>query len=139
MKLESSKRFAIFGLPGSGKSTFADKLGKELNFPVHHLDRHYFVAKWKIRNRSEFIAAQRKMVFKRPFFHDKSIVDIAKGCSKSHIGWSLLKYLWTFNKEKKAGLEELRKKYPSVHFRMFKSPQDADHFLNELKKAYGKN
>lgn len=38
------KKFAIIGLPGSGKSTFSVKLGKILNIPVHHLDRHIFEA-----------------------------------------------------------------------------------------------
>ena len=42
MKQEITKRIAIIGLPGSGKSTFASKLGRILNIPVHHLDKHMF-------------------------------------------------------------------------------------------------
>lgn len=56
------KRIAIFGLPGSGKSTFADKLGKKLNLPVHHLDRYFFVANWKERDRDEFLNWQQSRV-----------------------------------------------------------------------------
>jgi len=59
-----SKRFAIFGIPGSGKSTFANKLGRKLNIAVHHLDKHYFVAKWKTRDRNEFLVAQQAMLDK---------------------------------------------------------------------------
>lgn len=57
-----NKRIALFGLPGSGKSTFAAKLGKILNIPVHHLDKHYFEANWKARKREEFLATQQAMV-----------------------------------------------------------------------------
>jgi shikimate kinase len=39
---ENPRRIAIIGLPGSGKSTFSIKLGKLLNIPVYHLDRHVF-------------------------------------------------------------------------------------------------
>ena len=56
------KRIAIFGLPGSGKSTFADKLGKKLELPVHHLDRHFFVENWKERDREDFLNWQQERV-----------------------------------------------------------------------------
>lgn len=59
---EPPKRYALFGLPGSGKSTFASRLGKILNIPVHHLDRHYFLANWEIRDREEFLQVQQAMV-----------------------------------------------------------------------------
>ncbi len=42
MKNICYKKFSLIGLPGSGKSTFASKLGKILDIPVHHLDRHMF-------------------------------------------------------------------------------------------------
>ncbi len=62
MKHELPKRFALIGLPGSGKSTFAAKLGKLLHIPVHHLDRHMFEPGGKKRDKQEFIAAQKAMV-----------------------------------------------------------------------------
>lgn len=40
MKNHNPKKFALIGLPGSGKSTFASNLGKILEIPVHHLDQH---------------------------------------------------------------------------------------------------
>lgn len=161
-------------MPGSGKTTFADLLGKKLGIAVHHLDRHYFLANWEIRPREEFLKAQQEMVeseawiiegnsiatlemrfskadvvlyfnlpryvclwrvFKRPFHHNKSINDIPDGCSKGDISWSLLKYLWNFNSEKRASIEELKKKYPNVDFRMIASSKEADRFLKEYEKC----
>ncbi len=40
-------RIAIIGLSGSGKSTFANNLGKILNRPVTHLDKEYWTNNWK--------------------------------------------------------------------------------------------
>jgi len=41
------QRVAIIGSSGSGKSTFANKLGKRLDRPVVHLDREYYTSEWK--------------------------------------------------------------------------------------------
>lgn len=32
----------VFGLPGSGKTTFANRLSKITGIPVFHIDRHFF-------------------------------------------------------------------------------------------------
>ena len=40
-------RIAIIGIPGSGKSTFANKLGKNLGRPIIHLDKEYWTNGWK--------------------------------------------------------------------------------------------
>lgn len=174
MKIKRPKRLAIFGLPGSGKSTFANKLGKMLNIPTHHLDRHYFIAKWKMRPRHEFLAVQKEMIqedswiiegnsiatlemrfaradtviyfhlprylclwriFKRPFDHDDSLLDIPEGCSKNGMNWSLLKYLWTFDKQKNAKISELKMNYPDVEFHVFKSSIDAEKFLKKMENS----
>ncbi|MFA6076660.1 MAG: AAA family ATPase [Candidatus Paceibacterota bacterium] len=41
------ERILIIGLQGSGKSTFANKLGKALNREVIHLDKIYYESGWK--------------------------------------------------------------------------------------------
>ena len=41
------KRIAILGGPGTGKSTLAKNLGKELNLPIYHLDGINFLENWK--------------------------------------------------------------------------------------------
>ena len=75
MKQKTPKRFAIIGLPGSGKSTFAAKLGKLLGLPVHHLDRHQFLAGGKKRDKKEFLAIQRAILKEESW--------IIEGCSRS--------------------------------------------------------
>jgi len=55
-------KIMVFGLPGSGKSTFATKLAQALNMPIHHLDRHFYVANWVERDYREFLDQQQFFV-----------------------------------------------------------------------------
>lgn len=43
------KRIIVIGMMGSGKSTFANKLGKKINLPVIHLDKEYHLSNWEER------------------------------------------------------------------------------------------
>ncbi len=52
----------IFGMPGSGKSTFAVKLSDLLGLPVYHLDRFFFIKNWQERDPEEFLHIQKKLV-----------------------------------------------------------------------------
>jgi adenylate kinase family enzyme len=167
MEREKLKRIAVIGLPGSGKSTFAAKLGKILNVPVHHLDKHVFEGKKK-RDRQEFLLAKAALVneeswiiegcslstlemrFARAntviYFHlprllcigrtfrrlfDKNLADT--GCLNG-INWTLLKYIWNFDRDKRQSIEELRTRYPQVEFLIFRHSQDPDKYLEELQK-----
>lgn len=164
---QAPQRFAIIGLPGSGKSTFAAELGSLLGFPVHHLDRHRFEPGGKKRDKKEFIEVQQAMLAEKAW--------VVEGCSFStfemrfakadiliyfqfsrlvcyfrilkrlfnytsdygglrKITWELLKYIWNFDKEKRARIEELRRKYPQAEFLIFKNQREADLFLKSLKK-----
>jgi adenylate kinase family enzyme len=73
--LMKPKKFALIGLPGSGKSTFASKLGKRLGIPVHHLDRHMFEPDGKKRDKHEFIAIQQAILNEEAW--------VVEGCSFS--------------------------------------------------------
>ena len=168
MKPKHSKRFAIIGLPGSGKSTFATKLGKILNIPVHHLDKHMFDGKTK-RDRQEFLLIKEALVTeeswiiegcsistlemrfaradtviyfrfprllciwricKRFLQFDKNLAET--GCLRG-INWTLIKYIWRFDQEKSAAIEELRQKYPHVDFLVFNSSKEADKYMKGLR------
>ena len=61
MHQEHAKRFAIIGLPGSGKSTFATLLGKTLGIPVHHLDKHMFEKGGKKKDKEELLSIEQLM------------------------------------------------------------------------------
>jgi adenylate kinase family enzyme len=57
-------RIVIFGRPGSGKSTFAKKIATQLNLPLYHLDKYFFIENWVERDYSEFINMQLEIVNK---------------------------------------------------------------------------
>lgn len=171
MEKEKLKRIAVIGLPGSGKSTFATKLGKTLNIPVHHLDKHMFDGRTK-RNKEEFLSIKESLVneknwiiegcslstlemrfaradtiiyfhlprwlciwrvLKRLFTFDKAIADT--GCLNG-INWTLIKYIWNFEHDKRERIEELRKRYPNVEFLIFRHSQDPDEYLEKLEEKH---
>lgn len=55
-------KIVIFGLPGSGKSTFARKLAEHLELPIYHLDRHFFVKNWIQRDHQGFLEIHQNFV-----------------------------------------------------------------------------
>lgn len=169
MKKEKLKRIAVIGLPGSGKSTFAIRLGKILSIPVHHLDRHMFDGRTK-RDKQKFLSIKETLVnkeswiiegcslstlemrfvradtiiyfdlprwlciwrvFKRLFTFDKTIADT--GCLNS-INWTLIKYIWNFDRDKRESIEKLRKLYPDVEFLIFRHSQEPDKYLEKADK-----
>lgn len=169
MNNPSPKKFALIGLPGSGKSTFATKLGKMLNIPVHHLDKHMFEPGGKKKDKQEFIEIQQaildekawvvegcsfstfEMRFARAdvliYFHFSRFICFWRFFKRLFnykrdfgglraINWELLKYTWNFDKEKRARIEELRKKYPETEFLIFRGPKDADLFLKKNCSRY---
>ena len=48
------KRILILGGIGSGKSSFAKKLGLYMNYPVYHLDSIIYNSKWERAEKSEW-------------------------------------------------------------------------------------
>lgn len=64
------KRIMIFGIPGSGKSTFALKLSRLLHLPLFHLDKYFFVHGWEERNHEEFLQIQKGLVERESWIID---------------------------------------------------------------------
>lgn len=62
LKNHALKRIMIFGLPGSGKSTFSLKLSRYLYLPLYHLDKYYFMEHWTKRAKSDFLRIQQELV-----------------------------------------------------------------------------
>lgn len=62
--LLAAKKIMIFGIPGSGKSTFAFKLSPLLKLPLFHLDKYFFTDNWQERNYEEFLNIQKELVNK---------------------------------------------------------------------------
>ncbi len=56
------QRIMMFGIPGSGKSTFAVQLGELLHLPVFHLDKHFYSHNWVERPADEFLQIQKELV-----------------------------------------------------------------------------
>lgn len=68
------KRIMIFGLPGSGKSTFALTLSQTLKLPLYHLDKYYYVGNWVERDKEDFLSIQSTLVDKDTWIIDGNAI-----------------------------------------------------------------
>lgn len=69
-----NQRILIFGLPGSGKSSFALELSSCLKIPVYHLDRYFFIHNWVERDYQEFLYIQKQIVDKETWIIDGNAI-----------------------------------------------------------------
>ncbi|MEZ4822466.1 MAG: AAA family ATPase [Ignavibacteria bacterium] len=60
-ELQNKKRILVLGCSGSGKSTFAKLLGKNLNIKVFHLDQYFHDPGWQPKDHSDFVKALKKL------------------------------------------------------------------------------
>ena len=51
--MATPKKIIIIGTQGAGKTTVADRMGKELNLPVFYMDRVFFTSDWKKKPKGE--------------------------------------------------------------------------------------
>ena len=52
-EVRNTNKISIIGGPGTGKSTLAKNLGKELNLPICHIDAIHHLKNWEIRDKKE--------------------------------------------------------------------------------------
>ena len=64
------KRICIIGGSGTGKTTLAKNLGKELNLPVYHIDGINYLENWETRDKTE-----RDKIILEKVNDDKWIID----------------------------------------------------------------
>jgi adenylate kinase family enzyme len=101
-----SQRIMIFGLPGSGKSTFSLRLSQLFGLPLYHLDRYYFCEKWVIRETTEFLTIQKNLVEQDTWIIDgNALQSLEMRYCRAHIVifmayprllclWRIFKRLW---------------------------------------------
>ena len=74
LKNHVPKCIMIFGLPGSGKSTFSLKLSRYLHLPLYHLDKYYFMEYWTKRDKSDFLRIQQELVDQNSWIIDGNAI-----------------------------------------------------------------
>ncbi|MEZ5315620.1 MAG: GNAT family N-acetyltransferase [Chlamydiales bacterium] len=81
-----TKKIMIFGIPGSGKSTFALHLSEILQLPLHHLDRYFFIEGWKERKYEDFLEIQTNLVKQESWIIDgNAIKSLELRYSQAHM------------------------------------------------------
>ena len=63
-------RICIIGGSGTGKTTLANNLGKQLNLPIYHIDGIHHLQNWEIRDKEE-----RDKIILEKTAEDKWIID----------------------------------------------------------------
>ncbi len=93
-------KIAIIGLQGSGKSTFANKLGKLLNRPVIHLDKEYFLPGWRQKySKIEWVDFQKELIRRDNWIIDgnyKSTIDLRIEAADTIIFFDFPKWLCVY-------------------------------------------
>ena len=63
-------RILVLGSPGSGKSTFAIKLSKNLQLPLIHLDKEYWLPNWEEPQKIDWEEKQHTLVLEECWIID---------------------------------------------------------------------
>jgi adenylate kinase family enzyme len=63
------KKIVIIGCPASGKTTLSNKLGRQLNIPVYHLDKIFWAESGGIKQ-EKFLEAQEEILKKEAWVVD---------------------------------------------------------------------
>ncbi len=143
------KKIMIFGVPGSGKSTFAVELSNLLNLPVFHLDKYFYVENWQEHNTAEFLYIQERLVEKESWIIDGNALrslkmrfnraDIALyfRCNRLVCLWRIFKRLFLKNTQIADRADGCVEKVPMRLIRyLWNFTKRVDPIIQELRRAY---
>lgn len=144
-------KFLIFGTPGSGKTTFSNRLSKITDIPVFHIDRHFFKKgrEWIERPQEDFLKDVKEQLEKDSWIIDgNGMRSLEMRFKEAHLAIFCdfprlicifrIFYRWisTLGKEKPDGPEDAINK---VSFRILKylwKFPSRYHSINRLKELY---
>ena len=148
------KRVIIVGCGGAGKSTLARQLGEITGLPVVHLDKIFWLPGWVERDREEFDELLRQEMAKDEWiiYLDYSRLiclfgvlkrvlttygtirpDMGEGCPE-RVDFEFLKWVWTFNKNKRQRYYGLFREASHAQVMIFKNRRQTKQYLKELCK-----
>jgi adenylate kinase family enzyme len=86
----------VLGAGGAGKTTLAVALGRLLDLPVIHLDRHYWKAGWVAPTREEWHGTVRELSARDAWVMDGNYSStLAARLERAHVAVLLDPSLWT--------------------------------------------
>lgn len=92
-------KIMIMGSSGSGKSTYARKLGEALALPVYHLDAYYWKPGWVETPKEEWVKFNEQLVMKEEWIidgHYGSTMDIRAQAADVIIYFDLSPWITTY-------------------------------------------
>ena len=144
-------KIAIIGISGSGKSTYARQLSKELNLPLYHMDSLYWHAGWKEVSEDVWLEQEADIIAKDKWIVEgyicaKSIERLRQAdqiiyLDKSGVRccWNGIKRWW---KHRKTPRPELPESPDKLDFKMLKTMlfrderKEIEEVLSEFNSSY---
>ena len=76
LMLKPHKKIAIIGCAGSGKTTLALRLHKQLNLPLYHLDQYYWLPGWERTDFDMFIQMHDELCDRNEWIIEGSYIRV---------------------------------------------------------------
>jgi adenylate kinase family enzyme len=148
------KRVLVIGSGGSGKSTFARRLGELLNIQVKHLDSFYWRPGWQETPKEEWLAKVKELriqhcdtiVFldlprllcvwriakRRLLYRGRSRPDMGAGCPEK-LDWEFVSWVWGYSRRSRPKIVKLLQEHSGTkQIVWLRSRAGVKKFLDEL-------